>query len=128
MPSLLGLLELAEAGGLGLNGAMNAHVFLWSLAIVLVVAALTTVVFQRLKQPVVLGYILAGILVGPHVPIPLSANRQTIESLSELGVILLMFSLGLEFRLKKLFQIGATAGITALIQCSIMLWLGYVTG
>ncbi|HVJ21337.1 MAG TPA: cation:proton antiporter, partial [Polyangiaceae bacterium] len=91
-------------------------------------AAVTTVVFQRLRQPVVLGYILAGVIVGPYVPIPVIADRQTIQTLSELGVILLMFSLGLEFSLQKLIRVGPTAGLTAIIQSSIMIWLGFVTG
>jgi len=68
---------------------MNAHGFLVALTIVLGVAAVTTVVFQRLRQPVVLGYILAGFIIGPNVPVPLVADRQVIETLSELGVILL---------------------------------------
>ena len=76
---------------------MDAHSFLLALTVVLGVAALTTVVFQRLRQPVVLGYVLAGVIVGPSVPIPVLADRQIVETLSELGVILLMFSLGLEF-------------------------------
>lgn len=105
----------------------DGHELLKALTTVLCVAGVTTVLFQRLKQPVVLGYILAGLIVGPHVPIPLSAHRETVEALSELGVILLMFSLGLEFRLRKLLRVGPTAGLTAVIQCSIMLWLGYVT-
>src|SRR5260221_14619099 len=57
---------------------------------------------RRLRQPVVLGYIIAGLIVGPHVPIPLVADPDVVETLSELGVILLMFSLSLEFRLRKL--------------------------
>lgn len=107
---------------------MDAHVFLKSLTIVLCVAAVTTVLFQRLKQPVVLGYILAGLIVGPHVPIPLVADHAVVQTLSELGVILLMFSLGLEFSLRKLVQVGPTAGLTALIQSSIMVWLGFMAG
>jgi CPA2 family monovalent cation:H+ antiporter-2 len=107
---------------------MGAHAFLVALTIILGVAAVTTIVFQRLRQPVVLGYILAGFIVGPNVPIPLVADRQVIQTLSELGVILLMFSLGLEFSLGKLVKIGAAAGITALLQCSLMMWLGFVTG
>src|SRR5256885_3136160 len=73
----------------------DAHAFLTSLTVVLAVAAVTTVVFQRLRQPVVLGYIIAGLIVGPHVPIPLVADPNVVQTLSELGVILLMFSLGL---------------------------------
>ena len=106
----------------------EAHEFLLSLTLVLGVAAVTTVVFQRLHQPVVLGYILAGLIIGPHVPIPLIANPDIVHTLSEIGVILLMFGLGLEFDLKKLFRAAPTAGVTALIQCSFMMWIGYVTG
>jgi monovalent cation:H+ antiporter-2, CPA2 family len=106
----------------------NAHEFLKALAMVLCVAAVTSVVFQRLRQPVVLGYIIAGLIIGPHVPIPLVANVETVQTLSEVGVILLMFSLGLEFSLRKLLHVGPTAGITALIQCALMIWLGFVVG
>src|SRR5437762_5704133 len=94
----------------------DAHEFLKSLTIVLGVAAVTTVVFQRLRQPVVLGYIIAGLIVGPHVPIPLVADGAIVQTLSELGVVLLMFSLGLEFSLRKLVQVGPTAGLTAMLQ------------
>ncbi len=97
-----------------------------ALALVLGVAGVTTIVFQRLKQPVILGYILAGLLIGPHVPVPVVANPDVVHTLSELGVILLMFGLGLEFSLAKLFRAAPTAGITAVLQCSVMLWLGYV--
>jgi CPA2 family monovalent cation:H+ antiporter-2 len=106
----------------------GAHDFLVALTVVLGVAAATTVVFHRLRQPVVLGYILAGLIVGPHVPIPLVADVGIVQTLSEIGVILLMFALGLEFSLRKLVEVGATAGITAVIQCSIMMWLGFVVG
>ncbi|HEX2880665.1 MAG TPA: cation:proton antiporter [Polyangiaceae bacterium] len=107
---------------------MDAHAFLIVLTAVLGVAAVTTVVFQRLKQPVVLGYILAGLILGPNVPFPIFADREMVQTLSELGVILLMFSLGLEFSLGQLFRLGPTAGITALLQSSLMVWLGFVTG
>ncbi|HEY8212438.1 MAG TPA: cation:proton antiporter, partial [Myxococcaceae bacterium] len=107
---------------------MHAHDFVEALAVVLGVAAITTVVFQRLRQPVVLGYIIAGLIIGPHVPIPLVADMGIVQTLSELGVILLMFSLGLEFSLRKLLHVGPTAGLTAIIQCSLMIWLGFVVG
>ena len=106
----------------------DAHEFLRSLTVVLAVAAITTVVFQRLRQPVVLGYIIAGSIVGPHVPIPLVADPGVVQTLSELGVILLMFSLGLEFSLRKLMAVGPTAGLTALLQSSLMVWLGFTIG
>jgi len=107
---------------------MDAHSFLLALTVVLGAAALTTVIFQRLRQPVVLGYILAGFIIGPNVPIPVVADRQIVQTLSELGVILLMFSLGLEFSLGKLVKLGAGASLTALLQSSLMIWLGFVTG
>ncbi|HYR98738.1 MAG TPA: cation:proton antiporter [Gemmatimonadales bacterium] len=106
----------------------DAHEFLRSLTVVLAVAAVTTVLFQRLRQPVVLGYLIAGLIVGPHVPIPLVADPAVVQTLSELGVILLMFSLGLEFRLRKLMAVGPTAGLTALLQSSLMVWLGFTIG
>src|SRR5262245_29622667 len=107
---------------------MDHQSLLKALTVVLCTAGLTTVLFQRLRQPVVLGYILAGLIVGPHVPIPLIADRHIVEALSEVGVILLMFALGLEFSLGKLFKSGPTAGLTAVIQCSIMVWLGFLVG
>src|SRR6059036_3288486 len=106
----------------------DAHEFLRSLTVVLAVAAVTTVLFQRLRQPVVLGYLIAGLIVGPHVPIPLVANPAVVQTLSELGVILLMFSLGLEFSVRKLIVVGPTAGLTALLQSSLMVWLGFMIG
>src|SRR5881397_3264673 len=106
----------------------DAHEFLRSLTVVLAVAAVTTVLFQRLRQPVVLGYLIAGLIVGPHVPIPLVANPAVVQTLSELGVILLMFSLGLEFSVRKLIVVGPTAGLTALLQSSLMVWLGFTIG
>ncbi|HKQ70818.1 MAG TPA: cation:proton antiporter [Polyangiaceae bacterium] len=106
----------------------SAHEFLKALTIVLGVAAITTVVFQRLHQPVVLGYIIAGLIIGPHVPIPLVADGEVVQTLSELGVILLMFSLGLEFSLRKLVEVGPTASVTAIIQCSAMIWAGFIAG
>src|SRR5688500_11179743 len=106
----------------------DAHEFLRNLALVLCVAAVTTVVFKRLRQPVIFGYLLAGMIVGPHVPIPLVADEGIVETLSELGVILLLFSLGLEFSLRKLLQIGPTAGLVAIPETSGMVFIGYVLG
>jgi K+:H+ antiporter len=99
---------------------------LTDLALILCVAAVTTTVFKRLRQPVVLGYLLAGVVVGPHLPVPLFVNEPLTHTLSELGVVLLMFSLGLEFSLRKLIKVAPTAGIVAVIQCSFMIWLGYL--
>jgi CPA2 family monovalent cation:H+ antiporter-2 len=107
---------------------MDSHSFLQNLAVVLCVAAVATVVFQRLRQPVVFGYLLAGMIVGPHIAIPLVADLQTVRALSELGVILLMFSLGLEFSIRKLVQVSQKAGAVALFECSVMVSVGYLVG
>jgi CPA2 family monovalent cation:H+ antiporter-2 len=106
----------------------DAHEFLRTLAVVLSAAAITTVVFQRLKQPVVFGYLLAGMIVSPHVPIPLIADEATVRTLAETGVILLLFALGLEFSLRKLIRVGPTAGAVAVVQSSIMVLFGYSLG
>lgn len=106
----------------------EAHDFLRTLAVVLCVAAVTTVVFQRLRQPVVFGYLLAGMIIGPHVPVPFVADLEIVRTLAEMGVILLLFALGLEFSLRKLIRVGPTAGVVALAQCTVMVWIGFVLG
>jgi len=104
----------------------HPEAFLKDLAIIMMVAGVITLLFHRFKQPVVLGYILAGMIVGPHTPpFPLITDRHTIQTLSELGVVFLLFSLGLEFSLRKLKQVGATAFVAALTEIVLMLWLGY---
>ncbi len=103
--------------------------FLQDLAVVMMVAGLVTVLFHRFKQPVVLGYIMAGVIIGPHTPpFPLIHEEETINTLAELGVILLMFSLGLEFSLRKLRQVGGTAFIAAFLEILLMVWVGYEIG
>lgn len=106
----------------------DAHDFLRTLAVVLGVAAVTTVVFQRLKQPVVFGYLLAGIIIGPYLPIPIAADAATVRTLAELGVILLLFGLGLEFSIRKLISSGPTAGVVAVTQSALMVWIGFELG
>ena len=103
----------------------DAHDLLQTLAIVLCLAGLTTVAFQKLKQPVVFGYLLAGMIAGPHVPIPLVADEATVRTWSELGVILLMFALGLEFSLRKMLRILPRAGLVALAQAVVMTSVGF---
>jgi len=107
---------------------MESVVFLQSLAVVLLVAAVATVLFQRLRQPVVFGYLFAGMIVGPHIPLPLVADMNTVHTLSELGVILLMFSLGLEFSIGKLAAVSQKAGPVALFESTIMVSIGYFVG
>lgn len=99
------------------------------LGLILSVAAITTLVFKKIKQPIVLGYIIAGVLVGPHVSfIPSVIDEANIRVWSEIGVIFLLFSLGLEFSFKKLAAVGGTAGITSIVEAVGMLALGYGTG
>src|ERR1039458_6923794 len=102
--------------------------FLQDLALVMCVAAITTVIFHWLKQPTVLGYLLAGLILGPHMPLPLFAHEDTVKTMSELGVILVMFSIGLEFSIQKFIKVLPTAGLTNLIELSLMTWLGYTAG
>lgn len=92
-------------------------------------AAFVTFVFKRLKQPTVLGYIIAGLLVGPHFSFfPSVTDSKNIEVWAEIGVIFLLFTLGLEFSFKKLMKVGGAASVTAIIEVVVMLLLGYVTG
>ncbi len=98
------------------------------LATVLGVAAVITLVFRWLKQPAVLGYMLAGLIVGPHVPIPLVADLENVQTLAELGVVLLMFSVGLEFDFRKLLEKGPTAMVLGAAQLGFTTWLGFMAG
>lgn len=108
---------------------MHHITFLQDLSVVMIIAAVVTILFRQLKQPVVLGYILAGVIIGPHTPpYALIEDKHAIETLSELGVIFLMFALGLEFSLKKLTKVGATALIAAVAEIVLMLWAGYMLG
>ena len=108
---------------------MHAISFIQDLAVIMLVAGVVTVLFHRFKQPVVLGYILAGFLIGPHTPpFGLIHEQETIRTLAELGVIFLMFCLGLEFSLRKLFNVGATAFIAAFLEIILMIWIGFEIG
>ncbi len=102
--------------------------FLQDLAVVLGAAALIALVCQRLRLPLVVGYLLAGMIIGPNVPIPLVADQGTVNTLSQLGVILLMFSLGLNFSLRQLLRLMPTMGIVSLMSVSLLIWLGFLVG
>lgn len=107
---------------------MSEIQFLSDLAIVMLVAGVTTLVFHRLRQPVLLGYILAGILIGPHTPGVLVDNPRTIGDISNLGVVLLLFTLGLDFSVRKLREVGVGVLIATVGEVGLMLWLGYGMG
>ena len=91
-------------------------------------AAAMTLLFQALRLPVVLAYVLAGLIIGPHVPIPLVADAGLIHVLSELGVILLMFTIGLELPLKTIARVGAPAALTALFEVALVVAVGTLVG
>ncbi|NDC80215.1 MAG: cation/H(+) antiporter [Verrucomicrobia bacterium] len=99
------------------------------LALVMASAAVATVICQKLRQPVVLGYILAGMLIGPNTP-PFSfvTNENEIKTLADLGVVLLMFSVGLHFSFRKLREVGLVAVVAAVIEIVGMFFLGKQMG
>lgn len=103
---------------------MNVSGVLLELVVVLGTAAVVTLAFQAARLPVVLGYVLAGLLIGPHVPVPLVANAELVHVLSELGVILLMFTIGLELRLSTIARVGAPAALTALFEVGLTIAVG----
>ena len=97
------------------------------LSYILVVASIVTIIFKRLKQPLVLGYIVAGFLAGPHMPYtPSVSSIDGIKEWSEIGVIFLMFTLGLEFSFKKIFRMGMQPILTAMMVMGCMIGIGGV--
>ncbi len=99
------------------------------LALILLVGAIVTLLFKSIKQPIVLGYIIAGFLVGPHMSlIPTVADIDNVHTLAEIGVIFLLFSLGLEFNLKKILHIGGQSSVTALVEIVFITTSGYALG
>ena len=86
-------------------------------SIILITAGVITVIFKWLKQPLVLGYIVAGFFIGPYFPwFPAITDDTNIHVWSDIGIVFLMFALGLEFSIKKLKKVGATGAITALTE------------
>lgn len=99
------------------------------LGIILTAAGVVTLLFKRFRQPVVLGYILAGFLISSYVPIvPTISDPENIKVWAEIGIIFLLFGLGLEFSFKKLADVGAPASITAVLEVTVMSLLGFITG
>ncbi|MBX2986953.1 MAG: cation:proton antiporter [Bdellovibrionaceae bacterium] len=99
------------------------------LAVILVTAAIVTLIFRRLRQPVVLGYLMAGVLIGPHTGLlPQVTDRAGLQTWAEIGVIIFLFTLGLEFSFRRLARSGRSAFVTGFVEIPLMMGLGYLTG
>ena len=108
---------------------MHIPVLISDLAVMLITAGLITILFKKIKQPLVLGYILAGFLISSYFPFfPTVVDTDSITTWSEIGIIFLMFHLGLEFNLHKLARVGSTALITAIVEVIGILAVGFLAG
>ncbi|MDR3234833.1 MAG: cation:proton antiporter [Planctomycetaceae bacterium] len=110
---------------------METHLppLILDLVLILTAGAVMTLLFRYLKQPVVLGYLIAGFLISPHFPyLPGITDEPGIQIWSELGIIFMLFGLGLEFSFKKLAHVGKTAGMTAAVEIVLMILLGFFVG
>lgn len=102
---------------------------IYDLALILMLAGAVTLIFKRLKQPLVLGYIVAGFLAGPHMPYTPTVNDlSSIETWANIGVVFLMFTLGIEFSFKKIMKMGSSPIIAAVTIISAMSMLGSLLG
>ena len=105
------------------------HPLIIDLTLITVYAAITTLIFKKLKQPIVLGYLLAGIFAGPYLNfVPTVTDRENLTLWADIGVIFLLFSLGLEFSFKKMVSVGKSAMITATLNIFLMLFVGHYVG
>lgn len=105
------------------------HPLIFDLMLITVYGAVTTILFKKLKQPIVLGYIFAGILAGPYFHfLPTVTDRANIALWADIGVIFLLFSLGLEFNFKKMASVGKSTFVTAMLNIFFLLFCGYYTG
>jgi len=108
---------------------VTSLVFLQDLAVVAVIAAITSLVFQRLKFPLVFGLLAAGVIIGPNTPpFSLVQDRDNLQTLADLGVVLILFGLGLDFNLRSIRRVGAAAAAVVLIEVVLMLWVGFEVG
>ena len=107
----------------------NIHALITDLTLITIYAGITTLICKKLKQPIVLGYVLAGIFAGPYFDLlPTVSDRENLNLWADIGVIFLLFGLGLEFSFKKMVNVGKSAMITANINILFMLFVGYYTG
>ncbi|TAN06488.1 MAG: cation:proton antiporter [Rhodanobacteraceae bacterium] len=107
---------------------MHEIEFIRDLACVMLAAGVVVVIFPRIKLPVLLGYIIAGVLIGPHMPWRFLTDQRTMQSIANLGVVLLMFTLGIDSNLRKLRALGVGVMLAALVEVGFMLWAGIEIG
>ncbi len=126
---LLNLILASATAASETAGSANIDSLISDLGFILILAAVTTIVFKWLKQPVVLGYIVAGFLASPHFEyLPSVTTEANIEFWAQIGIIVLLFSLGVEFSFKKLMNAGGSAVVTALIIITGMVCVGWCLG
>lgn len=107
----------------------SINTLLYDLALILIVAGCVTILFKALKQPLVLGYIVAGMLTGPYISfIPTATNIESVEFWGKIGVIFLLFGLGLEFSFKKIKKVGGAGSFTVVSECLMMFTMGFLVG
>ena len=105
------------------------HPLIIDLTMIAIYAGITTLLCKKIHQPIILGYILAGIFAGPHFNLlPTVTDKEDLTLWADIGVIFLLFGLGLEFSFKKMLNVGKSAMITASLNILFMLFLGYNTG
>jgi len=108
---------------------MDSHgTLIIDLAVVTAVGGVTALLARRFNLPSILGYLGAGLIVGPYIPVPLFADPSRMAALAEVGVVLVMFAIGLEFRIRRLFEILPVSGLTAIVQIATLAWAGHTVG
>ena len=119
----------ADAETMSAISELSVESLISDLALILVLGAISTLIFKRLRQPIVLGYIVAGFLASPHMwLLPSVTTEANIEFWAQIGIVVLLFTLGLEFSFKKLLNVGGSAVVTALVIVIGMMTFGFVTG
>ncbi len=109
--------------------AMHLYPLIQDLAVILALSSIVSLICQRFRQPIVLGYLIAGVIAGPYTPpFSLVLDITGVKIWAELGIIFLMFSLGLEFSFRKLLKVGITAAVTGPLEAFFMLGVGFATG
>jgi CPA2 family monovalent cation:H+ antiporter-2 len=113
----------------GAESAQHLYPLISDLGLILMTAGVSVLLFKWIRQPLVLGYLIAGFLAGPYCPLfPSVREVHNVEVWAEIGVIVLLFSLGLEFSFRKLVRIGGTASVTASVKVIFTIGIGFLTG